>query len=1065
MLRLRKSSVFFRLLPAAGFAACTAEEISFNHDVQPILSEYCYSCHGFDPSSRFPKDNPLRLDREEFAFAPRENGKPVIVKGDPAASAIIDRIRSADPEQVMPPPEFHKTVPPEAVAVLETWIEQGAEYEEHWAFIAPAKPEPPAAKNDPWVRTPVDAFILDRLRREKLEPGDEAAARRLIRRVTLDLTGLLPEPADVEAFAADSSEQAYLAHVDKLLASPAFGEHRARHWLDYARYSDTHGKHFDNARSIWPWRDYVIRSINANKPFDRFVREQLAGDRLPDGGLDALIATGYIRNAVTTNEGGTIPEEVHVDQTRDRTEAFGAAFLGLTVGCAACHDHKFDPVTQADFYSLSAFFHNTTERPWDSNIDTPAPILRIPPADRIGEAERTAREISALRHRLAERKKSAAALLDTLIAENTGPQPVSPAALDIRLRCDEGSGDTLANTAPGRSDTFKADTNPLIWREDTWLWPSMRMDINSRLVLGDEGDFESGQPFTAAAWTKLRLKPANIGTGNGSIVSRMGDMSRMGHRGWDLFVDGDKLVVHIVHQWPQHTIRIESPGFPRGQWAHVAMSYDGSSKAAGVKLYVNGREAPVNVTHDTLEPGQTIRTDAPMHLGRREDTQPVRETSYQDFRLYRRALSPDEIARLPFEDPAAEILAAKSRHQWNDDERFLVLDHWLHGQADHEAADLHRQLAEAEAHLAELGKDGPATLIALEKPTPAYAHVLGRGVYTELGERVGPAVPHFLSQLPPGADRLALADWLLSAENPLFARVTVNRIWQELFGTGLVDTPDDFGIMGARPTHPELLDWLAVDFRESGWNLKRFYRELVRSAAYRQSERITPEKLEADPANRLLSRGPRFRMDAEVLRDTALQSSRLLVDRIGGPPVKPYQPGGLWEAVSMPESNTFTYKQQNGEALYRRSLYSFWKRFAPPPSLETFDAPAREVVCARRPRSNTPLQALVLMNDPQFVEASRKLAERLLREESDDARRIDHLATILLARPATEAEAETLAARLRQYRDHFHSHPDSAAALLKTGEAPADPALDPAETAAWTLLSSQIMNLDEFLNR
>ncbi len=1065
MLRLQKSFVFSRPLLAAGLATCAAEEISFNHDVQPILSEYCYSCHGFDPSSRFPKDNPLRIDREEFAFAPRENGKPVIVKGDPAASAIIDRIRSDDLKLVMPPPEFHKTVPPEAVAILEKWIEQGAKYEEHWAFIAPAKPELPAAKSDPWVRTPVDAFILDRLRKESLEPEDEAAPRRLIRRVALDLTGLLPEPADVEAFAADPTEQAYLAYVDKLLASPAFGEHRARYWLDYARYSDTHGKHFDNARSIWPWRDYVIHSINADKPFDRFVREQLAGDQLPDGGLDALIATGYIRNAVTTNEGGTIPEEIHIDQTRDRTEAFGAAFLGLTVGCAACHDHKFDPVTQADFYSLSAFFHNTAEKPWDENIDTPAPILRIPPGDKLEEAERTAREISALRHRLAERKKSATALLDTLVAENAGPQPVSSAGLDIRLRCDEGTGETLANTAPGCNNTFKADTNPLIWREDTWLWPSMRMDINSRLVLGDEGDFESDQSFTTASWLKLRQKTGNADTGAGSIVSRMGDMSRMAHRGWDVFVEGDKLIVHIVHQWPQHAIRVESPGFPRGQWVHVAMTYDGSSKAAAVKLYVNGREAPVNVTNDTLEPGQTIRTDAPMHLGRREDTQPVRETSYQDFRLYRRALFPDEIARLPFEDPAAEILTAKPRDQWTEDERSLVLAHWLHGQADNEATEIRRRLAEAETRLAELGKDGPATLIALEKSTPAYAHVLGRGVYTELGERVGPAVPHFLPQLPPGAGRLALADWLLSAENPLFARVTVNRIWQELFGTGLVDTPDDFGIMGARPTHPELLDWLAVDFRESGWDLKRFYRELVRSAAYRQSERIAPEKLEADPANRLLSRGPRFRMDAEVLRDTALQSSRLLVDRIGGPPVKPYQPGGLWEAVSMPESNTFTYKQQDGEALYRRSLYSFWKRFAPPPSLETFDAPAREVVCARRPRSNTPLQALVLMNDPQFVEASRKLAERLLREESDDARRIDRLTTILLARPATEAEAENLATRLRQYRAHFDAHPDSAPVLLKTGEAPADPSLDPAETAAWTLLSSQIMNLDEFLNR
>lgn len=1105
--------------PAAAVGAtAAAPRVSFNDHVQPILADNCYSCHGIDPGSRKAE---LRLDRFEHAIAKRKDGGPAIVPGKPDESPLIQRIETKDEKKIMPPPEAHKTLKPEQIATLRRWIAEGAEYEEHWAFLPPKRPAvptvAPAAKGVATGENAIDAFIRARLAKEGLVPSPEADRRTLLRRVTLDLTGIIPTAAETEAFVADRSPDAYAKVVDRLLASPRYGEHRARYWLDYVRYADTHGIHFDNYRAIWPYRDYVIRAFNTNKPFDAFVTEQLAGDLLPARSLDQLAATGFVRCNLTTNEGGTIPEETYVNQTRDRVEAFGATFLALTTGCAACHDHKFDPFTQKDHYSLAAFLGNTVEKPWDLNIAEPAPVLRLPKPDNAAAAEFVLQQRAGLQAKLNERLARAREISAAWLAAGNRPKPVASTGLEVRLRFDEGQGDTVKNSAPGaKVAEFKADTNPLIWGENTWFWPSMRMDILSRLNLGDQGDVDAGDKFSAGSWIMLRAKPGGgvrTGTGSGSLLARMGDAKRKGGAGWEIYQEGGQFTVNLVPvseasaeslvaavattaappaptkksskkaapavaenprypaaaPAPKRGITVTTKGtFLRDEWLHVFFTYDGSRKATGVKLYVNGKPVEVDVKLDTLAAKDSIRTDAAMHVGRRDDYQPMRETRYQDLRFYRRALAADEVARLVYEDVAAEIVARQpDAAKWTTEEKFVVADRFVLGEKDADTMALAASVAAHDAAFEALTKDGTATLIALEKPTPAFADVLKRGDYFARGERVEPTVPHVLGKLPEGAprNRLGLAQWLLAPDQPLMARVTVNRMWQEVFGRGLVESSGDFGIMGDRPSHPELLDWLAVEFRESGWDVKKFYRLLVMSATYRQSAVATPDRMAKDAGNKLLARGPRFRMDGEMLRDSALAAAGLLVEKIGGPSVKPYQPPGIWEEVAMPESNTKTYVPDKGEGLYRRSVYTFWKRASAPASLETFDATSREVACTRRARTNTPLQAFVTMNDPQWVEAARKLAERAVKAAPGAAARIDFLARETLARTLEAKERAVILKSAEAVQAKFAGREADAKALLTVGDSPADATIPPLELAQWTVVASQFLNLDEFLTK
>jgi hypothetical protein len=1114
-------------------------QIDFNQDVQPILASNCFSCHGPDPEMRKAG---LRLDLGESAFKKRPGHPDAIVPNHPEKSELIKRIESKDPHYLMPqsPQGDAKPMKPADIAILKEWIKEGAEYRPHWAFSKPSRPPlPQLSPKDGPVKTPIDGFILARLKKEGLHPSPEADKETLIRRVTLDLTGLLPTPPEVHAFTIDKSPQAYEHLVDQLLAKPSFGEERARYWLDYARYADTYGLHYDNSRDIWPFRDYLIRSFNSNKPFDQFAMEQIAGDLMPAKNLDPLIASGYVRLGVSSNEGGTIPEELRVNIARERTEAYGAAFMGLTVGCAVCHDHKYDPTTQKDFYSLSAFFNNVAEKPFNDDRPVWAPVARIPKKQNESEFNRVWAERSDLAQRLRIMRAEDRSLLQNWLASRRSlPQPVSVEKLALRLRLDEGGGDVLHNSAPhGQPASFSVGKAKPQWGETTWLWPDFRMDISSHIILGQTGDYDTNQAFSSGGWFMLRSAPNyNLDNATGSLLSKMDATQH--NRGWDLVAEKGIISVELVNQGPKdlkfHTKdkekkpatkhlkevfqfptpadltakdlapykpktkkepkkkeekpkekKPESPKEPEdttplvaikvsteqplpvdGHWRHVFFTYDGSGKAAGINIFVDGSPVSVKTVADTLAQA-TIRTQAPMQLGwRSPDANPLRETRYQDIRVYGRALAGDEVRRLPFEDYVAEV-TAKPLDQWNADQMHTVSNFYFNN-IDQSAKAINAQIAQLDARLEKLSEGGDLTLVSWEKPSIAYADVLTRGVYSARTERVEANTPHYLPPLPAGVphDRLALAKWTVSADNPLTARVTVNRMWNELFGTGLVETTEDFGIVGQRPSNPELLDWLAVEFRESGWNIKHMYKLMVMSAAYRQSAKATPDQLAKDPKNLLLAHGPRFRMDAEMLRDVALQSSGLLVNRIGGPSVKPYQPPNVWEQVGIGGSDTLVYEQQKGDALYRRSMYSYWKRMAMMPDMDAFDAPMRDVVCTRRQRTDTPLQALVTMNDVQWVEAARSLAERVIKEGgAKPEKRIQLMSEILLAHDPPPRMLAALTSSLDQMQKHYAADPKAAHALIGVGEKKSDASIPEPELAAWTMVASEMLNLDETVTK
>ena len=1045
-------------------ASQAREHLDFNQDVQPILAANCFSCHGPDPEMRKAS---LRLDLEESAFRKRPGKPDAIVPGHPDSSELIRRIESHDPHYLMPQSAQGDAKPmkPAEIAILKQWVAEGAHYRPHWAFEKPVRPEVPA----PQMQAPIDAFILRRLAKEGLQPSPQADKHTLIRRVTLDLTGLLPTPAEVDQFVQDASPQAYEHLVDRLLASPAFGEQRARYWLDYARYADTYGLHYDNSRYIWAYRDYLIKAFNTNKPFDQFAREQIAGDLLPATTLDQLVASGYVRSGVSSNEGGTIPEELRVNIARERTEAYGAAFLGLTVGCAVCHDHKYDPTTQKDFYQLSAFFNNINEQPFNGDKPDWAPVVRIPKPENLEAYNRAMAKRAELQRQLDASRLQERVLIEHWLASKQNPaKRVSTDQLQLRLRLDEGGGEVLKNSAPNANpSSFPIGKYKPQWGETTWLWPDFRMDTSTRVELGQIGDFEWNQPFSGGGWFMLRSAPNFTSSKvSGALIAKMD--STHDDCGWVLEAENGILTVELADPTPMRAIRVSTvtPLPTDGKWDHVFFTYVGSGKSAGVKIYVNGSEVATRTISDTFG-GNSMRTSAPLQLGRKSpDAQPARDTRYQDIRLYGRVLTAEEVKRLPLEDYVAEITSTPASH-WDRDQWHAVSDFYFNN-VDKTAIAIHGQIQAMDAELGKLSEGGDVSLVAEERPSVAYADVLTRGIYTARKERVEANTPHFLPPLPAGRphNRLALADWTVSPDNPLTARVTVNRMWNELFGAGLVETTEDFGIMGQRPSHPELLDWLAVEFRESGWDIKHMYKLMVMSAAYRQSAKATPNQLARDPKNLLLAHGPRFRMDAEMLRDIALQSSGLLVNKIGGPSVKTYQPDNVWESVGYPKSDTTRYTQDHGDALYRRSLYTYWKRMAMPPDMDAFDAPTRDTACTRRQRTDTPLQALVTINDPQWVEASRALAERLIKQGGKQPeQRIEYLSELLLSHDPSPQMASVLHQSFAQMQEHYTADPAAARELIATGEKPPDHAIPPPELAAWTMVVSEVLNLDETLNK
>ncbi|MBX9582298.1 MAG: DUF1553 domain-containing protein [Gemmataceae bacterium] len=1036
-------------------APAEAGKVEYNRDVRPILAENCFACHGADSAARKAD---LRIDRRGDAV---DSG--VVVPGKPAESKLIERILTDEPSEVMPPPKTKKTLTAAQKDILRRWVEQGAEYQAHWSFLPPKRHPVPTFPGDPkaraWVKTPIDAFVYARLKAAGLTPAPEADRRTLARRLSLDLVGLPPDPADVEAFVNDPSPGYYEKYVDKLTASPQWGEHRGRFWLDAARYADTHGIHFDNFREVWAYRDWVINAFNQDVPFDRFTVEQLAGDLLPDPTLDQRVASGFNRMNITTNEGGAIDEEYLVLYARDRTETTAAVWLGLTAGCAVCHDHKYDPVTQKDFYSLSAFFNNTTQRAMDGNIQNTPPVVPVPKADDRSRWAALGKEIAAAKGKLDGRKAAAKADFQAwLAAAKAADFDVKPptAGLVFHAPLTERAGKTVAYAAD-REVRFAAWETGYDWSVERRKGEkAFTIRAGDSVAVPDVGDWDKDRPFAVSFWVQLTKR----GTG-GAVVARMDEAN--GYRGWDVWLQNDRIATHVINAYPQDALKVvaKSP-LPTAKWVHVTVSHDGSGKAGGAKVYYDGVPQPTDTENDTLK--STIKTPVPLKIGQRHAGQRVNGVALEDLRVYDRAASAADAKALAGNRRTFDLLSkpAAGRTPAEADELYT----WWLTTEDKPYQDLTAAVKKLQDEETAIKARGTIAHVMSEKDGEPTAYVLFRGDYDKRRDKVTADTP---KSLPPmGKDqprnRLGLAKWLLAPDHPLTTRVTVNRFWQELYGNGLVKTSGDFGISGELPSHPELLDWLALDFR-TDWDVKRFFKLLVTSATYRQAAVATPEKLAKDRDNTLLSRGPRFRMDAEMVRDYALAASGLLVKKLGGPSVRPYQPTGVWEAVAMIGSNTRDYKPDAGENLYRRSMYTFWKRAAPPASMEVLNAPNRETCTVRRERTNTPLQALLTLNDVQFVEAARVLAETAMKASGEDAGRLDFLGRRLLARPFRPAEVEVLTESLADLRSHYKAKPEDAKKLIAFGERKADPKLDPAELATWTMLANQLLNLDEVLNK
>jgi hypothetical protein len=989
----------------------------------------------------------LRLDTREGIFSSRPNGK-VVTPGNAGSSLLFQRISHQKEALRMPPPAAKKILTSQQRDLLRRWIEQGANWKEHWSFQPLSRPPVPRANIK--TNNPIDAFIRAKLETLHLAPNPEADRRTLIRRVSLDLTGLPPSPAEVEDFLADTSPNAYAKVVDRLLASPHYGEHRGRYWLDAARYADTHGIHIDNYREMWPYRDWVIQAFNRNQPFDRFTVEQLAGDLLPNHTVEQQVATGFHRCNMTTNEGGSIPEEVAAMYAKDRVETTGTVWLGLTIGCASCHDHKFDPIAQKEFYQFAAFFRNTTQDPMDGNIPDTPPVVVIPAGRDAAKWAALRAEAASARSKLQILRGQAEPQFEPWLAERQiDDQPLdTPETLALT---------TLPLTLP---KNVTAGAGP-----DSHM-PALHFSNKSTYAIAEHPGFTADKPFSVAAWVYLPGADENI-----TVASQLTTIRRTAKTdddddapgnstGWIIEVNGRIPTLRLIAG--KSNIRVRGSNVERLQpktWNHLTFTYDGSRGQNGLAFYLNGKTVTnVNDGGDAVELKGDIRNPAPLKLG---------GGAVAGFRVYDRVLRQEE-AQILATWNTIQSAAGKDSVDLTGAERGALLNYYLN-RHDANYIQLANQFQQFEYERRAIRRRGAVTHVMQEKTdTKPMAHVLFRGQYDQPREEVIPSVPSVLPPMPASfpRNRLGLAQWLVDPANPLTARVTVNRFWQEIFGTGLVRTAEDFGSQGELPTHPELLDWLALEFRESGWDVKKLIRLIVTSDTYRQSARVSEDKLKADPENRLLSRGPRFRMDAEMIRDLALSAGGLLNDRIGGPSVKPYQPPGVWETVAMKSSNTKAYEQEHGDKLYRRSLYTFWKRAAPPASMEIFNAPTRENCTVRRERTNTPLQALVTMNDPQFIEASRNLAEQAMEKAAPDTdSRLDFMTVRVVARPFRAEERKVIKTALKDFLTYYDSHRDRAGQLLSVGESKPDQKIAVEELAAWTMLASDLLNLDEALNK
>lgn len=934
----------------------------------------------------------------------------------------------------------------------------------HWAFVAPTSSALPEVAKKDWPRNELDYFVLARLEEEGLQPTAEANRETLIRRLTLDLTGLPPTMAEVEAFLTDKSPDAYEKVVDRLLASAHYGERMAVMWLDLARYGDSSVYHTDGNREMWAWRDGVIEAYNANKPFDQFSIDQLAGDLIPDASLAQQVASGFNRNNGTTDEGGTIEEEFRIEYAVDRVKTTATTWLGLTMECAQCHDHKYDPISQKEYYQFFAFFNRSTDKGKQQGGRNAPPLVEIPNEESQRKLPGVTAKRSELKARIdgypheieAEMKKWIAALGEKI---TNSDEKFDPRDAVVHLPFDESKG-TIA------ADRAQSDRSANIVGDPRWtpgrVFGGFEFveDEKSHVALPGEVTFERDQPFTLSLW--LRPKKTKEGKDSqGSLLTNVTDETTQ--RGLDLFYQtNQRLYLRLSHNAEDNAILVHTDQeIHWDKWQHVCVTYDGSSSAGGVRVYVDGKPFGVKGDQDNLK--ESIKVDGPLRVGKRPGGSRL-IGAVDELRIFSRVLTEEEALALVLRDTVVPVLALPEGAEWVEEQRKTFLDYYL-WRIDKTYAELVKKEGELKHEEEELRR--PLTTVMVMRDQDRKTYVLRRGLYSDRTDTlVEPGVPVRFPPLPKDAppNRLGLAHWLFQDDNPLTARVAVNRYWQMLFGIGLVSTPEDFGSQGDAPSHPELLDWLAADFRDHGWNVKRTIRKLVTSATYRQSATAPRSLYERDPKNRLLARGSRYRLQAEFLRDNALALSGLLVDKMGGPGVKPYQPEGLWKEVLQGGDRLFV--QDKGEKLYRRSVYTFWRRTCAPPNMLLFDAPTREKCIAQRSRTNTPLQALVTLNDVQYVEAARNLAQRMIKEGGASA--ADRIAwgfRLATSRPLRTREHATLFGIYQHSHQKYAANQEAAVKLISTGESPRDEGLHPADHAALTIVASMLLNLDETLTR
>jgi mono/diheme cytochrome c family protein len=1030
-------------VPAATGAEPLPARVEFNRDIRPILSDTCFQCHGPDKARRKAD---LRLDTEAGALADL-GGTRAVVPGKPEQSELLRRLTAADESERMPPAKIGRRLSEREVGLLRRWIEQGAKWQGHWSLLPPRRPPLPVIKNTRWPRNPIDYFILARLEKEGLAPSPEADRVTLIRRVTFDLTGLPPTPEEVDAFLADSSPDAYEKVVDRLLASPRFGERMAVPWLNGARYADTNGYQSDGERTMWRWRDWVIDAFNRNMPFDQFTIEQIAGDMLPGATLEQKIASGFNRNHRGNAEGGIIPEEYAAEYVVDRVDTTATVWLGLTLGCARCHDHKFDPVTQKEFYRLFAYFNNVPERGKAIKYGNSPPMLKSPTREQQEQLRRLETELATAESDFEKMAPQTAA------AQARWEKSLAPEARDWTVsRGLVGHYDLDGNTKNGcgrSGGKFEGGPAFVAGR----LGQAANLDGRRYLNAGDVGHFGYYDRFSLAAWVRTA-----DGQG-GTILSRMKDVPQ--GAGYSVRLEGGRLHVALVVRWLDDAIRVHTESsLPPREWHHVAVSYDGSRVASGVRVYVDGMPQKLVVDLDDLN--QDFKSTEPLRIGAGYGPAGRFHGAIDDVRVHDRRLSDEEAAVLSVAESVGVLAALPAEKRTLQQATKLRLC-FLEERGPVEVRRTYDRVQRLRQRREELIESFPTTMVMEEMPVPRDTFVLVRGEYDKHGEKVTPGVPASLPPLPAGApnNRLGLARWLVDPSNPLTARVTVNRDWQHYFGIGLVKTVEDFGSQGEWPTHPDLLDWLATEFVRTGWDIKAMQRLLVTSATYRQSSRVTREMLQKDPENRLLAHGPRFRLPAEMVRDQALFASGLLVEKLGGPSVKTYQPASLWKELSGTD-----YVPDHGANLYRRSLYTFWKRTVAPPAMLAFDAAGRETCIVRETRTNTPLQALTLMNETTFVEAARLLAQRVLHEgQATPEGRVARMFRLVVSRPPRPAELRVLLAGLAEHRTHYEQDRGAALKLLSTGEAKRDERLDVGELAAYTAVANLILNLDEAVTK